>query len=38
MESFLARKNMTFDQCNRRQKEILTKEKPNIWDFYTWQL
>ncbi len=38
MLEFLRHKNITFDMCNKRQKQILLLEKPNMWDFYTWNL
>ena len=38
MEQFLQDKNITFDKCTKRQKQILTNEEPNIWEFYQWNL
>jgi len=37
MLKFLRHKNITFDMCNKRQKQILL-DKPNMWDFYTWNI
>jgi|AntAceMinimDraft_10_1070366.scaffolds.fasta_scaffold61459_2 hypothetical protein len=38
MERFLRLKNLKFEDCTKRQKEILTKEKPKIWDLYQWNI
>ena len=38
LELFLREKKLAFEQCNKRQKEILTKEDPNIWYLYQWDL
>jgi hypothetical protein len=38
IESFLKNKNLIFEECTIRQKEILTKENPDMWDFYQWNL
>ena len=38
LELFLQEKKLTFEQCNKRQKEILTKEEPDIWENYQWKL
>lgn len=36
LSSFLKSKGVTFNKCSKRQKDILLKEKPNMWNFYIW--
>jgi len=38
LKEFLEKKNIQFKDCTKRQQEILTKEKPPLWDWYTWNI
>lgn len=38
IDLFLQKKKMTWDSCNKRQKEILLKENENVWNSYVWDI
>lgn len=38
IDYFLSKKRLTWDSCNKRQKEILLKENENLWDLYVWDI
>lgn len=38
IKSFLKSKNLKYDDCTERQKQILKLEKPNVWGLYQWDI
>ena len=38
LEDFLRKKNMKYEDCDERQKQILKLENPVMWDLYQWNI
>jgi hypothetical protein len=38
LEQFLRSKNMKYEDCTERQKQILKSELPEVWEIYQWDI